>query len=46
MPLGYVFLVLYYFLFCRQRSFFLLYLTCDICLRLRDCPVVLDVELP
>ena len=40
-----VFLVLYYFLFSRQRSFFLRYLTCDMCLRFRGCPVVLDIEL-
>ena len=43
-PLGYVFLVLS-FLFSRQRSVFLYYLTCDMCLRFRDCPVVLDIEL-
>ena len=46
MPLGYVFLVFYYFLFSRQRSFFVHYLACDmLCLRFRGCPVVLDIEL-
>ena len=46
MPLGSVlFVLLYYFLFSRQRSLFLCYLTCDMCLRFRGCPVVLDIEL-
>ena len=30
-------------LFSRQRNFFLYY--CDMCLRFRGCPVVLDTEL-
>ena len=43
-PLGYVFLL--YSLFSRHRSQLLLYyLTCDMCLRFRGCPVVLDIEL-
>ena len=32
-------------IFSPQRSFFLYYLTCDMCLRFRGCPVVLDIEL-
>ena len=42
-PLGYV--VLLDFLFSRRRSFFLYFLTCDMCLRFGGCRVVLDVEL-
>ena len=45
-PLGYVFLVLLYSLFSRHRAQLLLYyLTFDMCLRFRGCPVVLDSEL-
>ena len=44
--LGYVFLVLLYSLFSRHRAQLLLHcLTCDMCLRFRGCPVVLDIEL-
>ena len=32
-------------IFSPQRSFFLYYLTCDMCLRFRGCPVVLDIDL-
>ena len=32
-------------IFSPQRSFFLYYLTCDMCLRFRGCPAVLDIEL-
>ena len=32
-------------MFSPQRIFFLYYLTCDMCLRFRDCPAVLDIEL-
>ena len=32
-------------IFSPQPSFFLYYLTCDLCLRFRGCPVVLDIEL-
>ena len=45
-PLRYVFLVLLYSLFSRHRAQLLLYyLTFDMCLRFRGCPVVLDSEL-
>ena len=40
-----VYVLVLYLLFSRQRSFFLYYLTCDMCLRFRGCPVVLDIEL-
>ena len=32
-------------MFSPQRILFLYYLTCDMCLRFRDCLVVLDIEL-
>ena len=32
-------------MFSPQRIFFLYYLTCDMCLRFRDCPAVLGIEL-
>ena len=46
MPLGYVFLVLLYYLFSRHRAQLLLYyLTSHVCLRFRGCAVVLGIEL-
>ena len=39
-PIGAVFSI-----FSPQRSFFLYYLTCCMCLRFRGCPAVLDIEL-
>ena len=45
-PLGYVFLVLLYYLFSRHRAQLLLYyLTSHVCLRFRGCAVVLGIEL-
>ena len=32
-------------IFSSQSSFFLYYVMCDMCLRFRGCPAVLDIEL-
>ena len=46
-PLGWIrFFSAMFSIFSPQRSFFLYYLTCDMCLRCQGCPVVLDIELP